>query len=192
MKQKLLLLALMLVSCIGSMFADDYVPDMSKAMSITVNDLDKDEFTVKGNQYTVTSAVVDGKSFSATFNNETAGGWTTSRNDYVANPEGKAIHFDVRAQLKKNTTVSLQFPCKGYLYVYGYGFDSDITLSTGKIGDQTIQVTSTKESMPTVEDASTTVKGYATQKFIALKGNATLYVDYQNSMYFYGFCFVPD
>ena len=182
----------MLVSCIGSMLADDYVPDMTKAMSITVNDLDKDEFTVKGNQYTVTSAVVDGKSFSATFNNETAGGWTTSRNDYVANPEGKAINFNIRAQLKKNTTVSLQFPCKGYLYVYGYGFDSDITLYTGKIGNQTIQVTSTKESMPTAEDASTTVKGYTTQKFIALKGSATLYVDYQNSMYFYGFCFVPD
>ena len=192
MKQKVLLFALMLVSCISSMYADDYVPDMTKAMSITVNDLDKDEFTVKRNQYTVTSAVVDGKSFSATFNNETAGGWTTGRNDYVANPEGKAINFNVRAQLKKNTTVSMNFPCKGYLYIYGYGYNSDVTLSTGKIDDQTIQVATTKESMPTAEDASITVKGYVTNKFIALKGKATLYIDSSESVYFYGFCFVPD
>lgn len=186
----------MLVSCIGSMYADGYVPDMMKAMSITVNDLDQTKFTTKGTPYTVTSAVVDGKSFTATFNNETAGGWTTSRNDYVANPEGKAINFNVRAQLKKNTTVSLRFPCKGYLYVYGYGSSSTgtpiTTLATEKIDDQIISMANTKELIAVSGDESTSVNAYVTQKFIALKGSATLYIDNQNSIYFYGFCFVPE
>ena len=113
MKQKFLLTLITLLGCVNAVLAKDYAIDMSKAMSITVNDLDKTNFTTKGQPYSVTSAVVDGKYFTATFNNETAGGWTESRNDWVANPEGKAINFNQRAQLKKRTTVTLKFSCRG-------------------------------------------------------------------------------
>ena len=193
MKQKFYLLAVMLMSCVSIMYAEDNTPDMSKAMSITVNDLDKTNFTTKGQPYSVSSAVVDGKYFTATFNNETAGGWTESRNDWVANPEGKAINFNQRAQLKRNTTVTLTIPCKGYLYIYGYCTSNNTNyFSSGLLDEQAFTVSGTKNSIPSATDESTSVNAYQTNKVIAIKSNAQLRIDSQNSMYFYGFCFVPD
>ena len=45
--------------------------------------------------------------------------------------------------------------------------------------------------MPSIEDENTTVRACQSYRLVANKGTATFYVDESNSMYFYGFCFVP-
>lgn len=185
----------------------EYAPNMELAMSITVNEISNDVvtdpktgeektgktmFTTKGEPYTIRSANdFNGEKFVVTFNNETAGGWAESRNDWVSNPVNKALNFKIRAQVKKNTTVDFTFPANGRFYIYGYGTTTNQLTQDGQ-EVQEFTTTSTKQKIPTADDESTTANAYITYKLRVVKGAATLKIDNANSMYFYGFCFVPD
>jgi hypothetical protein len=187
----------------------EYAPNMELAMSITVNDIDairtidpdtgeetregKNRFTTKGEPFTMQSAnEFDGQKFTVTFNNESAGGWTDNRNDWASNPVNKALNFKMRAQLKKSTTTDLNFPSNGRLYIYAYGSSTNQLTQDGQDVQTIVVAANTKQKIPTADDESTTANAYISYKLRVVKGAATLKIDNANSMYFYGFCFVPD
>lgn len=185
----------------------EYAPNMDLAMSITVNDINNDvvvnpetgeeisgkaAFMTKGTPYTIASEKdFNEKKFVVTFNNETAGGWTESRNDWVSNPVNRALNFDIRAQVKKNTTVEFSFPSKGRLYIYGYGDTTDQLTQDGQ-DVQEFTTSSIKQKIPTVDDESVTQNAYISYKLRVVEGPGVLKIDNAYSMYFFGFCFVPD
>lgn len=177
--------------------ATENTPNMKLAMSITIDKLDKDKFMTKSVPYSVTSEEVDGRTFSVIFNNESAGGWTADRDDWVANPVKKAINFKARAQLKKNTTVTINVPCNGRLFIYGYNKTTltatHIDSEGEKVKDWEITPSSTKQKIPTVEDESVIQNAYMSyhKRINVANGETTLTIG-SESFYFYGFCFVPD
>ena len=177
--------------------ATENTPDMNLAMSVTKDKLEKERFMTKGVAYPVTSDEVGGRTFSVTFNNESAGGWTADRNDYVANPVKKAIKFNARAQLKKKNTVTIKVPCKGRLYIYGYNKTtltaSHVDSGGDKVTDWEITTSTTKQKIPTVEDESVVQNAYMSyhKRINVVNQEVTLTIG-SESFYFYGFCFVPD
>lgn len=186
----------------------EYAPNMDLAMSVTVKEMEADVvidpetgeektgktmFTTKGEPYTIYSNEVDGQKMKVTFNNETAGGWTEGRNDWASSPVNKAINFNVRAQLKKNTSVDLEFPADGRLYIYAYNSSANTnTLTQDGQEPQEFSVISTKQKIETVDDPETTQNAYISYKLRVVKGKASIHIDNANSIYFFGFCFVPN
>ena len=206
--------------------ATEETPNMDLAMSITIEDegFDKAKFVAgKKQEYTVTSNEVNGKTFTVTFKNNSASGWTVKRNDWVANPVKQALSFNNRGQLKANDEVEVELPCEGRLYIYGYVKNGRITGQhriwntedndyqyVGKDEDSeksdwTIYTGDQKNKIPRADVSSETVSAYVsyhkkisrldTDKDKDGKETETLKRKLKigaTSVYFYGFCFVPD
>lgn len=156
----------------------------------------KQMFTTKAFQYHFESSnTFNDKKFKAVFNNESASGWTEARNDWAANPVNQAVNFNIRGQIKKNSTVKLEFPSAGRLYILAYGKSENMLTQT----DQepyifNVLADAQKTPIPVYEqpDADPCKKWYMSYKVRVVEGEAILQIDNANSMYWFGFVFVPD
>ena len=156
----------------------------------------KQMFTTKAFQYNIESEnTFNDKKFKVIFNNETASGWADSRNDWVSNPVNKAENYVIRGQVKKNSTVKLSFPSAGRLYIYAYGKSENmLTQDDQEPYVFNVLADAQKTPIPVYDDpeADPCKKWYMSYKFRVVEGEAILQIDNANSMYFYGFVFVPD
>lgn len=155
----------------------------------------KQMFTTKAFQYHIESEnEFNGKKFKVVFNNETASGWTESRNDYVGNPVNEAENYIIRGQIKKNSTAKLTFPSAGRLYIYAYGKSENmLTQDEQEPYIFNVAADAEKSVIPIYgHEGETIKKWYKSYKFRVVEGDAILQIDNANSMYFYGFVFVPD
>lgn len=155
----------------------------------------KQMFTTKNFVYHyITEKTFNGKSFKVTINNETASGWADNRNDWVSNPVNQAVNFAIRGQIKKNSTVKFDFPSAGRLYIYAYGKSENMLTQT----DQdpyvfNVAADAEKTVIPVYgSETETCKKWYKSYKFRVVEGEGILQIDSSNSMYFFGFVFVPD
>ena len=155
----------------------------------------KQMFTTKAFQYHIESEnEFNGKKFKVTINNESASGWTEARNDWVGNPVNQGENYIIRGQIKKNSTAKLTFPSAGRLYIYAYGKSENMLSQEGQEPYVfNVAADAEKSVIPVYGSETETVKKwYKSYKFRVVEGDAILQIDNANSMYFYGFVFVPD
>lgn len=156
----------------------------------------KQMFTTKGFIYNIESPQeFNGKKFKVTINNETASGWTEARNDWAANPVNEAVNYTVRGQIKKNSTAKLYFPSNGRLYILAYGKSENMLTQTDQepyIFNVLADAQKTVIPVYQSETGETCKKWYMSYKVRVVEGEAILQIDNANSMYWFGFVFVPD
>lgn len=155
----------------------------------------KQMFTTKAFQYHIESEnEFNDKKFKVTINNESASGWTEARNDWVGNPVNQGENYIIRGQIKKNSTAKLTFPSAGRLYIYAYGKSENMLSQEGQEPYVfNVAADAEKSVIPVYGSETETVKKwYKSYKFRVVEGDAILQIDNANSMYFYGFVFVPD